>query len=320
MTHQATKPPVRRVWSRMATWFDNTRHTSETADAARKMDLVRLAPFLILHGACLAVLWVGWSWIAVAVAVGFYLLRALFVTAFYHRYFSHKSYRTSRPAQLLFAVLGNTAVQRGVLWWAAHHRQHHRTSDQEGDPHSPRHHSFYWSHLGWITAPENFPTNLRLIPDLARYPELRWLDRFDTLVPILCAAGMFGLGTYLETSAPGLGTSGPQMLVWGFFVSTVILFHVTGMVNSVAHVFGKRRFPSGDDSRNNVLVALLALGEGWHNNHHFQPHSARQGFYWWEIDVTFYFLKVLQWLGVIWDLRMVSPEVLEQARKADAAA
>ena len=301
-------------------WFDNGAQTaSPDGDRATGVDWARLVPFVVVHFSCLAVIWVGWSPVAVAVAIGMYLLRAFFVTGFYHRYFSHRTFKTSRPAQFLFAVAGNSAAQRGPLWWAAHHRQHHRTSDHEGDPHSPHEHSLYWSHMGWITSRENFRTRLELIPDLAKYPELRWLDRFDTLVPLAYAAFTFGLGALLARVAPGLGTSGPQMLIWGFFVSTVILFHVTCLVNSAAHLMGRQRFKTTDESRNSLVVALLTLGEGWHNNHHHYPAATRQGFYWWEIDVTYGVLKAMSWVGLIWDLAPVPRKVLEKGRLAAEA-
>lgn len=263
--------------------------------------------------ACLAALWVGWSPVAVGVAVGAYVIRMFAITGFYHRYFSHRTFQTSRLAQFAFAILGNSAVQRGPLWWAAHHRHHHRHSDEEDDTHSPRQHGFLWSHVLWLTTRKNYPTRHEYVRDLARYPELRFLDRFDDLVPVLLAFFMYGLGAGLEAYFPGLGTNGWQMLVWGFFISTVVLFHGTCTINSLSHCFGKRRFTTTDDSRNNFWLALVTLGEGWHNNHHYFPGAARQGFYWWEIDLTYYGLKMLSWLGIIWKLHPVPRRVYERA-------
>ena len=260
-------------------------------------------------------IWVGWSPVAVAVAIGFYMLRAFFITAFYHRYFSHRTYKTSRPVQFLFAVAGNSCVQRGPLWWAAHHRRHHQSADDEGDPHSPHVDGVLWSHIGWLTDSRNFPTNMKLVPDLARYPELRWLDRFDTLIPALTAAGMFGLGALLNGLWPGLGTSGWQMLIWGFFVSTVILFHTTCLVNSATHLVGRRVFDTRDESRNSLVIALLTMGEGWHNNHHRFPGATRQGFTFWEIDPTYMALKVMSWFRVIWDIQPVPAHVMATRKK-----
>lgn len=220
------------------------------------------------------------------------------ITGFYHRYFSHRSFQTSRPMQFLFAVIGASSVQRGPLWWAAHHRKHHRHSDTEHDVHSPHHHGFWWSHVGWITSPANFPTDYSQVPDLAKYPELRFIDRFDTLVPLLLALALYWIG-------------GLPYLIWGFFISSVVLFHFTCSINSLAHIWGGQRYDTSDQSRNNLFLALLTFGEGWHNNHHKYPGSSRQGFFWWEIDLTYYGLKLLASLRLITDLRPVPERVLQ---------
>jgi stearoyl-CoA desaturase (delta-9 desaturase) len=251
--------------------------------------------------------------VAVGVALALYALRMFAITAFYHRYFAHRTFRTSRAVQFIFAVIGASSVQRGPLWWAAHHRNHHRHTETAADPHSPTVHGFWWSHMGWFLTAEGFRTDWARIPDLAKYPELRWLDRFDTLIPVALAAALFGLGALLEHVAPGLGTSGGQMLVWGFFISTVVLFHATVTINSLAHRFGRRRFDTGDDSRNNLWLALLTFGEGWHNNHHFFPGTVRQGFYWWEVDITWYGLRAMSALRLVHDLKPVPAWVLAKA-------
>ncbi len=281
-------------------WFDTGAVAVVPTDNPRTVDWVRVIPFVGMHAACFGVIWVGWSWGAVLVALGLYLVRMFAITGFYHRYFSHRAFKTSRVTQFAFALLGASAVQRGPLWWAAHHRKHHRHSDTEEDVHSPRHHGFWWSHMGWITSPANFATDLEAVPDLARYPELRFLDRFDILVPIVLAVTLFLVG-------------GWQWLVWGFFVSTVVLFHCTCFINSLAHVLGRRRYQTGDDSRNSLLLALVTLGEGWHNNHHRFPGAARQGFFWWEVDLTYYALQILQRFRLVWDLRPVPQRVLDEA-------
>ncbi len=294
-------------------WFDTS--TAQLPDAEPgHVDWLRVLPYVGMHLACLAVFAVGWSPVALAVAVIMYAVRMLAITGFYHRYFSHRSFRTSRPVQFLFAVVGASSVQRGPLWWAAHHRHHHATADSEDDPHSPRQNGFLFSHTGWFLTGAQFPVREHRVRDWMRFPELRFLDRFDILVPVLLAAAMFGLGAFLESVAPELGTDSWQMLVWGFFVSTVVLYHATYTINSLAHGWGRRRYATRDDSRNNWLLALITFGEGWHNNHHHYPVSARQGFYWWEIDLTFYFLKLLEALGLIWDLRHVPEERRESGR------
>ena len=277
-----------------------------------KVDWVRVMPFAVLHVGCLGVLWVGWSPFAVTAAVVLYFLRMFAVTGIYHRYFSHKTYSTSRVGQFLLALWGGTAVQRGPLWWAYHHRHHHRHSDDEHDAHSPHTHGFLWAHVGWITSRRNFPTDYSKVKDLAKFPELVFLNRFDIIVPVLFALAIFGLGAFLEVYAPGLGTSGAQMLVWGFFISTTALFHGTSCINSMAHLMGKRRFKTDDDSRNSFILAIICMGEGWHNNHHRYQSSTRNGFYWWEIDLTYYGLKMLSWTGLIWGFKNVPKTVLEE--------
>jgi len=274
-----------------------------------KMELGRAIPFIILHVGCLGLIWVGWSPAAVMVAVALYFIRMFAVTGLYHRYFCHKAFRTSRAAQFIFALIGLTAVQRGPLWWSAVHRHHHAHSDEDHDSHSPVTKGFLWSHIGWLTSSRNFPTDYSRVKDLAKFPELVFLNRFDLIGPLVLALGLYFFGWGLEAWAPFLGTSGMQMLVWGFFVSTVFVFHATCAVNSFAHTLGKKRFDTGDESRNSLILALITLGEGWHNNHHHYQASARQGFYWWEIDISYYILKALSAMGIVWGLKEVPARV-----------
>jgi stearoyl-CoA desaturase (delta-9 desaturase) len=220
-------------------WFDTTSlkvPAGTSVDATDdRIDLLRVLPFIAMHIACIAVFWVGVSAFAVGVAVALYAIRMFALTGFYHRYFSHRSFRTSRTMQFVFAVIGASSVQRGPLWWAAHHRNHHQNADTALDPHSPTLRGFIWSHIGWFLTPRGFRTDWKRIPDLARYPELRWLDRFDILVPIVLAFALLGLGILLHHVAPGLGTNGGQLVTWGFFISTTVLFHATFTINSLAH-------------------------------------------------------------------------------------
>jgi stearoyl-CoA desaturase (delta-9 desaturase) len=298
---------------RVKLWFDTAVTAEGHADACR-IDWVRAIPFLAMHLACLGVFLVGVSPVALTVAIAMYAVRMFALTGFYHRYFSHRSFSTSRPVQLIFAVIGAACVQRGPLWWAAHHRQHHRHADTPLDPHSPTLRGFFWSHTGWFLTSAAFRTDLDRVPDLRDIPELRWLDRYDIVVPLVLAAALYGMGALLHLAAPTWGTTGSQMLVWGFFVSTVVLFHATVTINSLAHRFGRRRYRTRDDSRNNAWLALITFGEGWHNNHHFYPGSARQGFRWWELDITWYGLRLLALLGLVWDLKPVPAWVHEKAR------
>jgi stearoyl-CoA desaturase (delta-9 desaturase) len=297
-------------------WLDNDAVPQEGPNSGQA-DWLRIAPFLALHLGCLLVLLTGWSPVALVVCAALYAVRMFAITAFYHRYFSHRAFAAPRWVQFAFALLGNMAVQRGPLWWAAHHRKHHKFSDTERDVHSPHQHTFYWSHMGWFTTPEGFRTDLDQVRDFARFPELRFLDRFDVIGPVLLGVGLYCLGAWLEAVAPSLGTSAWQMVAWGFFVSTTILFHVTSLVNSAGHLTGSRRYATKDHSRNSLWLALLTFGEGWHNNHHHYPVSARQGFYWWEVDLSYYILRVMQVFGLVSNLRSVPAET--RAMTADVA-
>jgi stearoyl-CoA desaturase (delta-9 desaturase) len=292
------------------------RDTIITDPNSERFDWLRAIPFLIVHVACFAVFFVGWSPIAVFTAVFLYVLRMFAITGFYHRYFSHRTFKTSRWFQFVFAVIGNAAAQRGPLWWAAHHRHHHIHSDEEADLHSPKQKGLFWSHVGWFLSECNFATRYHSIKDFANYPELRFLNRFDVLVPVLLAISTYVFGAFLAYVAPDWGTNGWQMLVWGFCISTVFLYHGTFFINSLAHKIGKARYKTEDDSRNSWILAIITLGEGWHNNHHHYPASTRQGFYWWEIDITYYFLVMLSWMGLVWDLAPVPKKALE-AKKID---
>ena len=286
-------------------WLDNSHYVENTNSANNQIDWPRVIPFVMLHLACFGIIYVGFSWFALLFALALYVFRMFAITAFYHRYFAHKAFKTSRIGQFIFAVLGASAVQRGPLWWASHHRNHHAHSDEVVDAHSPHQHGFLWSHIGWFLSRANFSTQLDRVKELAHFPELRFLDRFDVVIPIALGASIYWLGEMLALTAPHLNTNGFQLFIWGFILSTVLLYHGTFCVNSLAHVWGKRRYATRDHSRNNALIALITLGEGWHNNHHHFPGSAKQGFYWWEIDFTYYGLRLLAALGIIWDLKTV---------------
>jgi stearoyl-CoA desaturase (delta-9 desaturase) len=248
-----------------------------------------VARFVALHLAALAVLAVPFEprllwWLA-----GSYALRMFGVTAGYHRYFSHRSYKLGRVAQALMAVLAQTSGQKGVLWWAAHHRDHHRLADRPGDVHSPRE-GFWWAHVGWALSTQHDDYDPRRVADFGRYPELRWLDRHHW-----APAAAFGAAIWMA--------GGAAAFAWGFLLATVLLYHATFSINSIAHIWGTRPFPTADDSRNNALLALLTLGEGWHNNHHYCRSSCAQGVRWWEVDATYLGLRLLAALGIARDLR-----------------
>jgi len=269
---------------------------TRTADPDRILWL-NSVPFLAVHAVALATPFLApfeWKW--GLLVLGSYYLRMFGITAGYHRYFSHRSFRTGRAFQFLLAFLGATATQKGVLWWAANHRDHHRHSDGPEDVHSPIQRGFYWSHVGWILSARHHETKLDRVKDLARYPELRWLDRWHAVPSVLFAVALLAIG-------------GVPALLWGYFVSTVLLWHGTFFINSLAHVLGKRRYATGDESRNSMALALLTMGEGWHNNHHFYPGAASQGWFWWEVDASWYALRTLSAVGLVQDLRTPPPHV-----------
>lgn len=311
-----------RVVQRIVRHFDSDYYpkgVEATRNSEERFEFSRFLPYLVLHLGCLGVVFVGWSWVAVAVAIVLYVVRMFFITGFYHRYFCHKSYSTSRVGQFIFALLGLTAAQRGPIWWAAVHRHHHRHSDQEPDLHSPGLKGLWWAHIGWLTSASNYPTDYEAAKDLSKYPELVFLNRFDIIGPVLLCLALLLLGFLLDIFFPGLGTSAWQMVVWGFFVSTVCVFHGTCSINSLSHIIGKRRYDTEDDSRNSWLLAIITLGEGWHNNHHHYHGSARQGFYWWEFDPTYYMLKLMEKTGVIWRIREVPVHILEEGGRKQLA-
>ena len=259
-------------------------------------------PFILIHLSCVAAFWTGITWQAVAICITLYWLRMFGIGAGYHRYFSHRSYSTGRFLQFILAFLAQSSAQKSVLWWAAKHRHHHLHSDTQQDVHSPRHKGFVYSHLGWVFSRKHDATDLVKVADLASFPELRWLHKFEVMPAAVLAVLCFLIA----------GWSG---LVIGFLWSTVLVYHATFCINSLAHVHGRKRYVTGDDSRNNWLLAFFTLGEGWHNNHHAYQSSARQGFRWWEIDVTFYVLKALSLVGIVWDLRSPPAEVLRNEQR-----
>jgi stearoyl-CoA desaturase (delta-9 desaturase) len=283
----------------------DTRSSSEPSvhrDSDTDIVYPSTIPFIIVHLMCFAAIWTGVTAEAVALGVGLYWLRIFAIGAGYHRYFSHRAYETSRTFQFVLAALAQSTSQKSVLWWAANHRDHHLHSDTERDIHSPRQMGFVYSHVGWIFSRGQETMNVNRIADFAKYPELMWLHRYEQLPAFVLAVICFAIAGW-----PGL--------IVGFFWSTVAVYHGTFCINSLAHLVGRRRYVTGDDSRNNWLLAIITMGEGWHNNHHAYQSSARQGFRWWEYDPTFYVLKLLERLGLVWNLKRPTDEVLQNQHK-----
>ena len=286
---------------------DSASVPAESVDdePAERVNWVSAIPFFLAHGIAGLVFVTGITRTALVLFLVLYSVRCFAITAGYHRYFAHRSYKLARVPQFLLALIATTAAQKGPLWWAGHHRQHHRHSDTPDDVHSPQR-GFWWSHVGWILVDKHKQTDQTAIRDFAAYPELRFLDRHHDFGPWLLGVASYLIG----------GWSG---LVFGFFGSTVLLWHITFTINSLSHTIGTRRYATNDTSRNNPVLALLTFGEGWHNNHHHYQASARQGFYWWEIDITWYALRALNVIGIVTSPRQPPPEALIRNRIRDGA-
>ena len=263
-----------------------------------------------------------------------YFFRMFWITGGYHRYFAHKTYQTSRWFQFIIAFMAQTSMQKGALWWAAHHRVHHKTSDTVEDPHSMKIYGFWYSHFGWIMSPDYKVTHFNLIQDYAKYPELRWLNKNHLVPPLTLMFLLFIVGGFVNDAPTVMQnltignwhlTGALSCVLIAFFLSTAVLYNGTFSINSIMHKIGKARYNTGDESKNSFVLALLTMGEGWHNNHHYYQVAARNGFFWWEVDFTFYILKIFSWLGLVWDLKGVPHEVmhsesLEEARQKMAQA
>jgi stearoyl-CoA desaturase (Delta-9 desaturase) len=294
--------------------------SSLTPEIRRKPILRQEIAFLIVHLIPLAALWTGATLFDWVLCAALYVIRMFWVTGGYHRYFAHKSYKTSRWFQFVIAFMSQTTAQKGALWWAAHHRHHHRHSDTPADPHSMKIYGFWYSHIGWIVGPDFKKTDYKTIGDYAKYPELVWLNEHYLVPPTILALAVMALGAYVNGGSVLLmfTSYGFSSLLIGFFLSTVILYHATFSINSIMHKVGTQRYESNDESRNSLWLALITLGEGWHNNHHYYETAGRQGFFWWEIDITYYILRGLQAVGLIWDLKEVPKHIKYSKNKEEA--
>jgi len=300
--------------SSLSKWVCPPPETHNEPDPTQdKVEWFRCVPYILIHLGAFLVFFTPFAWPCLLVLFLSYAARMFAITAFYHRYFSHRTFRTSRTVQFLGAFVACASGQRGPLWWAAHHRRHHRHSDTDQDSHSPHHKNFLWSHTLWFMTDYALPTFLKEIPDWVKFKELRFINRYDWIAVVALAAGCYFLGEWAVFQSWS-GMNGLSMLGWGFFLPTVLLYHATFSVNSLTHMFGKKKYDTGDESRNNWFVSVITFGEGWHNNHHYFPGSARQGFTPWELDPTYYGLKFLSIFGLVRELRPVPAWVKNKAR------
>ncbi len=279
-----------------------------------KIDWIDSVPFFLVHIVGGLAIFTGFSWPAILMCLFMYYFRMFAITGAYHRYFSHRTYKTSRFFQFILAFWGASSAQQGPLWWAAHHRHHHKYSDTPDDVHSARQRGLWWSHVGWILCKKYSRTNVEAVKDLTKYQELLFINRYHSIAPIVLATAIYFFGAFLQHAAPGLHTNGLQMVTWGFFTSTTLLYHGTFCINSLCHLIGKKRYETGDDSKNSFVLSMVTLGEGWHNNHHRFPFAESQGIFWWEIDITHYILKVFSWVGLVWDIQSHPRELIGQGR------
>lgn len=265
--------------------------------------------FWLVQVSAVTVFFVPFSWGLVALWAGAHFVRAVGLTLTFHRYFAHRAFKMGRVTQFLWAFIGTAAMQKGPLWWAGHHITHHKYADREGDPHSPYVSGFYYAHIGWFlndVRHDKVEATNPVVRDFGKFPEIRWLDRYFVVPPVLWAAAMYAIGGF-------------PWLAWGFFLPTVTLAHATFAINTINHLYGWRRFNTADESRNNPLTAFFAVGEGWHNNHHRFQRAARNGFYWWEFDPTYYVIRIMGWFGLAWDIQPVPERIYREAREKPAA-
>lgn len=281
----------------------STRSAGDMLFPQTGINYIALINLAAVHLGCFLIIWVGFSRTAFIVCLFSYFIRMFGITGGYHRYFSHRTYQTSQWFQFILACLGASALQGGPIWWSAHHRYHHNHADQDEDLHSPVKSGFFWAHTGWMLSKRSIRPDKNLVSDLLKFPELRFLNRYFWLVPLGLILFLYFAGISLNLFFPELHTSGLQLVVWGFFVSTTLLYHGTHTVNSFGHLFGSQRFQNSNNSRNNFLISLITLGEGWHNNHHRYPSSEPQGMMWWEIDVCHYVIKFLSIVGIVWSIK-----------------
>ena len=266
--------------------------------------IIQIIIFWTVQASAASVFLVPFSWSLVLLWAVSHFLRAIGLTLTFHRYLAHRAFQMNRGVRFVWAFIGTCAMQKGPIWWAGHHVNHHKFADREGDPHSPMVSGVYYAHIGWFlndTKHDQLEPNNPVLRDFSKYWELAMLERFHFVPPIMLAVAMYLIG-------------GAPWLVWGFCLPTMTLAHATFAINTVNHMFGSRRFDTIDESRNNAVTAIFAAGEGWHNNHHRFQRAARNGFYWWEFDPTWYVIRAMAAVGLAWDLQQVPERIYEEAR------
>ncbi len=274
-----------------------------TAPFFSSWSIVSIFRTVLFHTSIILLFYVGYSLTSLSVCLLSFIIRMFAIAGGYHRYFSHRSYNISRVFQFILAFLGTTTGQKGPLSWATSHMKHHCSSDKAGDPHSPKLQSIGYAHLGWLWRQNALPTDRKFVQRFQQYPEIVFLNRFHTIGPVTLICFLALLGYLLDQSYPELNTSRGQLIAWGFIVPTLLILHGTCLINSVSHYCGSQRFRDGDESRNVWWLFPIALGENWHNNHHHRPSSANTSCVWWEIDVVYYIICLLEAAGLIWDVR-----------------
>jgi stearoyl-CoA desaturase (delta-9 desaturase) len=281
-------------------------------------------PFVGFIVAAVSLWGIGFSWLHLGLMVGMYLLTAVGITIGYHRLFTHRSFDTNRTIKAIFAILGSMAAEGPLLKWVAMHRRHHQHSDEHGDPHSPHLHGhglwgmitgMWHAHVGWIfdADPENLE---RYVGDLKKDRVLRWISNMFPLWVLMSMLVPTVLGGLLSMSWKGALLS----FLWGGLARIFLVHHVTWSINSVCHLWGSRDFESQDESRNNFIFGVLALGEGWHNNHHAFPTSARHGLRWWQVDASYWIIRGMEKVGLAHKIRLPSPEAMDAKSLRDKAA
>jgi len=271
-------------------------------------NFVQVSVFWLVQASALLVFAVPFRWAFLALWAVSHFTRAIGLTLIFHRYFAHRAFKMNRVARFVWAFIGTAAMQKGPLWWAGHHVNHHKFADRDGDPHSPMVSGVYYAHIGWFlhdTKYDKVEATNPVIRDFSKVPEIAWLEKWFFVPPAALALGLYFFG-------------GMPSLVYGFCLPTMTLAHATFAINTVNHMFGSRRFETLDESRNNVLTAVFAAGEGWHNNHHRFQRAARNGFYWYEVDVTWYVIRAMAAVGLIWDIQPVPQRIYDEARAVKA--